>query len=453
MIKIHNTDAIKWAEDYDGPLFHALFCDAPYHLTTITKRFGKDGAAPAKHGKDGAFGRLSKGFMGQLWDGGDIAFQPETWSAFMRVLYPGAFGMAFAGSRGWHRMAVAIEDAGFIIHPTIFLWAYGSGFPKATRVDTQIDKGKERKVIGKKKLWGHNAGSGAGSFSKNQYEGQTGVVRYEDITEPASDLSKAWEGHRYGMQAMKPAVEPIILFQKPYQGKPLDNITETGAGTINIDGSRIGSDDININRWTDSAHPFGDGAGNEYESVTVKGRWPANFLLDEEAARRLDEQTGELTSGEPVGVRHSQNQNIYGKVQLGKPISGYGDSGGASRFFFNVREKLDAADPVYYCGKASPDERTAGLDENNPHPTVKPLDLCRHLAGLLLPPGKYAPRRLVVPFSGVGSECIGAHLAGWDEIEGIESDTKNGYVDIAQKRIKHWTSKPVALDLFTGKGV
>jgi site-specific DNA-methyltransferase (adenine-specific) len=134
---IHN-DILKWAASYTGPKFHGLFCDPPYHLT-ITKRFGKPGSAPAKHGKDGAFSRASRGFMGQAWDGGEIAFDPETWAAMGEHSHDGAFGMAFASSRGWHRLAVAIEDAGFIIHPSIFGWCFLSGFPKATQISSQVD--------------------------------------------------------------------------------------------------------------------------------------------------------------------------------------------------------------------------------------------------------------------------------------------------------------------------
>lgn len=453
MIRIHNTDAIRWAKDYDGPLFHALLTDAPYHLTTITKRFGKKDSKPAKPGKDGAFGRLSKGFMGNTWDGGDIAFQPETWAAFQKVLYPGAFGMAFAGSRGWHRMAVAIEDAGFIVHPTIFLWAYSSGFPKATNPSELLKP--NRGIV---QAW---KGKCLSNWAMENMAYQTRLEWYRK--------EKAFEGYRYGLQAMKPAVEPIIVFQKPYDRKPLDNITQTGAGALNIDGSRIGTEAITINRWKDSMHPFGDGAGNEFAAVESQGRWPANFLLDAEAAARLNQQTGGLTSGEPSGVRHALNSfSNLGRI----PLTSYGDSGGAARFFFNVQQDLDQADPVYYCGKASPTEREAGLEEqaettisdgraksidnpyqrgetikHNPHPTVKPLDLCRHLASLLLPPVEYAPRRIFVPFSGVGSECIGAHLAGWEEVDGVEFDTENRYVEVAQARIKYWTSKPVQLDL------
>jgi site-specific DNA-methyltransferase (adenine-specific) len=103
-----------------------------------------------------------------------------------------------------------------------------------------------------------------------------------------------------------------------------------------------------------------------------------------------------------------------------------------------VSSALDESDPVHYCAKVSNKERNAGLDDRNGHPTVKPIDLCKYLATLLLPPDNYAPRRLFVPFSGSGSEMIGAGLAGWEQIVGVEFDTESGYVDIAKARLEHW---------------
>lgn len=391
--KIYNEDAVEWARNYQKGKFHALLCDAPYHLTSIVKRFGKKGSAPAQFGTDGVYSRSGAGFMGNTWDGGDLAFRPETWEAFGQVLYPGAFGMAFSASRNWHRMAVAIEDAGFVLHPTIFLWAYGQGFPKATRV-------------------------------KN-FDG--------------------FVGHRYGLQALKPAVEPIIVFQKPYDGKPTENITRTGAGTLNIDGGRIPvSEPITINRFTDGAKPWGDAKGEEFDTVlSSQGRWPSNLILEPDAAQSLDAQTGVLTSGKMFSTSQRSTDGspngIYGKFDINAPLQEtIGDSGGASRFFYKVQEQLDENDPVYYCAKVSPKERNAGLEERNIHPTLKPIDLCKYLATLLLPPTGYGPRRLFVPFSGSGSEMIGGGLAGWEQICGVEFDTENGYVDIAKKRLEYW---------------
>jgi hypothetical protein len=396
--KIYNQDVIEWSNQYQKGKFHALLCDPPYHLTSIVKRFGKKDSAPAKHGVDGAFSRSSKGFMGQQWDGGDIAFQPETWGVLGEHLYPGAFGMAFSASRNWHRLAVAIEDAGFIIHPTVFGWLNGQGFPKATTISKQLKK-------------------------------------------KGSEDDEIWEGHRYGLQALKPAVEPIIVFQKPYEGRPLDNLVETGAGAINIDGGRIPvNNPVTINRFTNGAKPWGDAKGEEFDTEsTMQGRWPANFILGESVASNLDSQVGTLTSGKPSGKINKGN-GYHGGFS-GIDVTGFGDSGGASRFFYNVQEQIDEADPIYYCGKVSPTERNAGLDDRCIHPTMKPIALAKYLATLLLPPDAYSPRRILVPFSGVGSELIGCMQAGWEQIVGIEFDTENGYVEIAHKRMEYWSNK------------
>jgi site-specific DNA-methyltransferase (adenine-specific) len=112
-----------------GVLVDSVVTDPPYHLTATVKRFGNNESAPAQFGKDGAMKRLSKGFMGKTWDGGDIAFRPETWVTISSIMRPGAFLVVFGGTRTYHRMACAIEDAGFVIQDCI-MWLYGSGFPK-----------------------------------------------------------------------------------------------------------------------------------------------------------------------------------------------------------------------------------------------------------------------------------------------------------------------------------
>lgn len=432
-ILIEQGNAVEWTRNYKGEPFHALLCDPPYHLTSIVKRFGNDGAAPAQFGTDGAFARASKGFMGKQWDGGDVAFDPETWAAFGDILYPGAFGMAFASSRGWHRLAVAIEDAGFVIHPSIFGWCYGSGFPKATRVNH------------------------------------------------GDPHTETFAGHRYGLQALKPALEPIIVFQKPYEGRPVDNITTTGAGVLNIDAGRIGTDldDPNIREHAvdDTGKSWFSGQREQPHGIS-SGRWPANFYLDSAAAELLDAQVGPLTSNSGNMTKANGKQ---GYMKGWRPIETHGisDSGGASRFFFRVNEQLDEADPVRYCAKASRTERDAGLDgmplielkthgemgiddsgeshnttgqkpalAHNPHPTVKPLSLARYLATLLLPPGEYAPRRLFVPFAGVASECIGAMQAGWDAVTGVELTEE--YVPLARARVEYWRKQGVQMKMELG---
>lgn len=432
-----------------GGLFHACLCDPPYEL----------------------------GFMGKDWDASGVAFHPDTWRKIGEHLHPGAFLMAFASSRGWHRLACAIEDAGFIIHPTIFGWAFGSGFPKATRIDTQVDKaaGEEGEMVARpiaypdSNCWGTpNANiAAAGGAHEGGFKGiEKGGVRMH--RQPATPLARAWAGHRYGLQALKPAVEPIIVAQKPYSGKPVDCITRTGAGALNVDGGRIATtDDLSGGTYGGTFSATRDEHGNLCKAIGSgdKGRWPANFiLLDEEAAAALDRQSGVL----PSSARPNSAGNIYERNSMFRDGnrethgSFHTDTGGASRFFYNVQQQLDAADPIRYQAKASRRERDAGLEGlpekadydfasdnlregggrrvgrsvRNHHPTVKPIDLARYLATLLLPPAEYAPRRILVPFAGVGSEMIGAMLAGWDEVVGIEQDAE--YAEIARLRIAQW---------------
>lgn len=485
-----NADVLEWAAEYDGPEFHALFCDPPYHLTSITKRFGKTGSAPAKFGRDGAFTRASNGFMGQAWDGGDIAFRPETWAALTAHLHPGGFVMAFAASRGWHRMAVALEDAGLIIHPSVFMlgYAFGSGFPKATRIDTQVDRqnGLERhdKLQGGHIGMGRHAGDADNENElKNTVPYVVGKGNHTNGT-PIHPLAQAWQGHRYGLQAMKPALEPIILAQKPYEGRPVDNITATGAGALNVDGGRIATGETT--GW--GGHPSRGYSGGldsvESGGRPINGRWPSNLILtctcdplrtDKEEhgldcpVRRLGEQSGERAAGSNKSGNEPSPmvKNTY-KARNRIPFTGHDDSGTAARFFhqshfaYEVLEQLAQADPVFYTAKASGKERNAGLDslptrtrnrvnsgglENEPrwaptqakniHPTVKPISLTKYLATLLAPPDVYAPRRLLVPFAGSGSEVCGAILSQqWEEIIGIEMMQE--YIDIAKARVEFW---------------
>ena len=175
---IINGDCIEEMQKLidNGKQVDSVVTDPPYHLTSIVERFGKEGSAPAKD-KDGAFQRQSVGFMGKEWDGGDIAFRSDTWKLAYDLLKPGGHLLAFSASRNYHRMAVAIEDAGFEIRDQI-MWIYGSGFPKSL-----------------------NVGDGWGT-------------------------------------ALKPAHEPIVMSRKPLEGTNKQNIEKYGTGGINIDGCR-----------------------------------------------------------------------------------------------------------------------------------------------------------------------------------------------------------------------
>jgi hypothetical protein len=473
---IINADILKWAEEYDGPKFHALLCDPPYHLTNrVVDWAGFKDPHQGGRGEPRLTRANERGFMNAKWDGGDVAFRPETWATLAQHLHPGAFGMAFASTKGYHRMACAIEDAGLIIHPMV-VYAFGSGFPKATRIDVQVDRraGAERKVIGQRKHQPKFAAAELGYREKDN--GYNGRDRESfDVTAPATELAAAWEGHRYGGQVLKPALEPICVFQKPYQGRPVDCITRTGAGALWVDGGRIDTGE----RWARNNKPGQNGAfnasGGSVESGN--GRWPANLILDHCAAQALDVQSGTLTSGSKHGFYRRDSQGIYGDYPPQEQHVD-GDSGGASRYFhqadwaYEIEERMAVADPVRYCAKASRAEREAGLDpmqikllglmeafeqttvddgrqtpidnaylrgetkRRNTHPTIKPISLARYLATLLLPPDLYAPRRILVPFAGAGSEVIGTMLAGWEEVVGVELEEQ--HVRITEARLAFW---------------
>lgn len=346
LYSIENLDIIEWARSYTGPKFHALLSDPSYALSK-KKRIRLDEIAklpskPTNAQVIAAYHALQQwgdtGFMGKAWDT-DIAFNPETWVALAEHLYPGAFGMAFASSKGWHRLAIAIEDAGMIIQPSIFGWATGQGIPKATRVDIQIDKraGKlgEREIIGSK--LGQPGYSLADNGCMNQiYDNLHSPEGKCNITAPATDLARIWVGYRYGGQILRNLLEPIIVFQKPWEGKRLDCMIETGAGALWVDGGRIGAGEDyqrNCNRNEVESHWRLNSSPRKSVQAHPQGRWPANFTLthhpdcQQVGAQRVKGHSNKVS---PSISGPSLARNIkggYGYTKASKVV-GYADSDG-----------------------------------------------------------------------------------------------------------------------------
>jgi len=357
------------------------------------------------------------GFMGKKWDSSGIAYSVELWTECFRVLKSGGHLLSFGGTRTFHRMAVAIEDAGFEIRDNI-AWLYGSGFPKSLDVSKAIDKaaGVEREVVGTKtaspkgiKNAEERTDTAAGAYG--------GVTKEIDITAPATDEAKQWEG--WGT-ALKPAHEPIIVARKSLIGTVAKNVLTYGTGAINIDGSRIGTEAITINTFDNGAKPFGNAVGEPFTSRQSQGRWPANIILDEHTAGLLDEQSGVSTSKisqmkaglvEAIG-----SLNLSDKAADYESERGHNDSGGASRFF--------------YVAKANKRDRNEGLERMNTHPTVKPTALMTYLVKLVTPPNG----TVLDPFTGSGSTGKAAILNGFDFI-GIEMT--EDYLPIIQGRLEH----------------
>jgi DNA modification methylase len=386
------------------------------------------------------------GFMGKKWDSSGIAYDVTVWKECLRVLKPGGHLLAFGGSRTWHRLAVAVEDAGFEIRDNI-AWIYGSGFPKSLDVSKAIDKaaGAERRVLGtrKKVISTASWGIADGGFNDPRKAGPDGVREF-DITAPATSEAQQWEG--WGT-ALKPAHEPIVVGRKPLIGTVAENVLEWGVGGLNIDGSRIGSEKRTfIPRLTANENLNDDGwskIGEQSEATTVEGRWPANVIFDEVTAGLLDEQSGVSVSKPTQSGGYLGNSLAIGGSRVKAHGSKHNDSGGASRFFYVAKaskrdrneglEELDAqrhADRVTDDGVGgdNPRNRTNQAKQNF-HPTVKPTQLMRYLVKLVTPPGG----TVLDPFTGSGSTGKAAILEGFDFV-GVE--LTEDYLPIIEGRLK-----------------
>jgi len=362
------------------------------------------------------------GFMGKKWDSTGIAYNVDLWKECLRVLKPGGHLLAFGGTRTYHRMTCAIEDAGFEIRDCI-QWLYGSGFPKSMDISKAIDKkfGAEREVLNRNPNSRENC-------NKSNTLYQSGTVGKTDyITAPATDQAKKWEG--WGT-CLKPANEPIVVARKPISEKTIvENVMKWGTGGLNIDGCRIPTDETitNHSRSTESSKSkgkYGDSKAQETHQTQGQklGRFPANVILDEEAGKMLDEQSGiSKSSGSGYNFETSNNDNPVRLTNNIKSGLYFNDSGGASRFF--------------YVAKASKKER----GEGNNHPTVKPVSLIKYLVTLVTPPNGVC----LDPFMGSGTTGVACAELNRKFI-GIEIEPK--YFDIACKRIETAYSQPRLFD-------
>ena len=348
------------------------------------------------------------GFMGKDWDHGVPG--EHFWRLISDALLPGAMCLAFGGTRTHHRLMVAIEDAGFEIRDCL-MFLYGAGFPKSLDVSKAIDKaaGAEREVTGKR----NDAFLGGTSHKSNWRIGEDPVIREVALrNNPTTEAAKLWDG--WGT-ALKPAWEPIILAMKPLDGTFAQNALEHGVAGLNVDGARIAGTVPKVTQGPSTSHSSWDVRDTLQESDPhPSGRWPANVVLDEEAAGLLDEQSGERKDGMAVNRNRSGEKpnSVYGTYASMQAVdSGYGSSGGASRFF--------------YTAKASRSDR----GENNDHPTVKPSDLMKWLCRLTMTP---TGGTVLDPFMGSGTTLYAAKESGRKSI-GIEIEER--YCEIAAERL------------------
>jgi len=357
-------------------------------------------------------------FMGKEWDDQGVGVQQAEWHRrwaveALRVLKPGGHLLAFGGSRTYHHLATAVEVAGFEVRDQI-MWLYGSGFPKSHDVSKAIDKAAGH--------WRGRAGaktSANGSMENPNY-------KRSDKGNPATATALQWQG--WGT-ALKPAHEPIVVARKPFVGTVAANVLEHGTGGINIDASRVGQ-----------ADGFGGGAKatsgfvNGYESdgfvASTVGRWPANVILDEEAGRLLDEQSGGASRFFYCAKASKADRNAGLDKFDGAQIGAKGNG---------LARTCSTCNASVLDGCECPDRTFENPTRANHHPTVKPVNLMRYLVKLVTPPGGL----VLDPFNGSGTTGIAAVLEGFQYL-GIEQNAE--YVKIADARIYFW-SKDQQMDL------
>jgi hypothetical protein len=419
------------------------------------------------------------GFMGKCWDASGIAYSVPMWREALRVLRPGGHLIAFGGTRTYHRMTCAIEDAGFEIRDSLD-WLYGSGFPKSLDVGRAIDET-------------------LCSVPGRHYWHETSLPKGRDARVGDHVCARTPEGEAWGGwgTALKPGHEPIVLARKPLpdDATVASHVLEHGTGALNVDGCRVGfaSDAdreqtrVPMAAFRSETNPdragIGFGTGRTDETFEPgSGRWPPNLLLTHATecngscapgcpVAALDEQSGDSGANAPVKGTEpsSKTDGIFGKFAGRLEGEFYGERGGASRFFptFTWDPELDV--PFLYCAKPARSERDAGLEDVMPtsggeateradgsvgtqspragagrnggaknfHPTVKPIRLMEWLVRLVTPPGGV----VLDPFVGSGTTGCAAVRLGFDFI-GIEREEP--YVQIAARRIALASGAPRA---------
>jgi site-specific DNA-methyltransferase (adenine-specific) len=373
-LMIIHGDSFEELKKLDDNSIDSLVTDPPYGLSSISATAFNECMIKWCTGDD-SYIPSAKGFMGKSWD--SFVPPPALWKEVYRVLKPGSHGLVFAGSRTQDLMGLSLRLAGFKIRDCV-TWLYGSGFPKSHDVSKAIDKykGCDREQLATM----YNYGKMQDNNSMGDYKGEY------HTTAPSSNEAKQWDG--WGT-ALKPAYEPALLIRKPFKSSVAQNVLEHGTGAINIDGCRIGDEGgTSKERKTTGANSincYGTGLNGGGVIGINKGRFPSNLIMDEEASNLLQ---------------------------------------GQSRFF--------------YCAKSSPAERSAGLNDLNIHPTVKPIEIMRYLCRLITPPSG----TVLEPFLGSGTTAIAALKEGFNII-GIEREAE--YVEIAKARLAYWAKHDHAM--------
>ena len=459
MYQIHNGDCAEVMASMGDDSVDAVVTDPPYGLAFMgvawdTFNDGRKGGSRTNATFDQVGGNhhpTCAADQARTRKSENEKFQERMTPIFaeaLRVAKPGAHLLCFGGTRTFHRMACAIEDAGWEIRDCI-MWVYGSGFPKSMDVAKAIDKstGYVGEVIGERTV---DVGMQGGHMHAGRKQQQVRAL---------SDQAREWEG--WGT-CLKPAWEPIIVARKPLDGTVAANVLKWGVGAMNIDACRVaieqGDDVFAKNPHTHSKGKdsgiYGTYKEQQGNWSGEKGRFPANVLHDgSQMVLELFPDTGKSSGGgmHTRGTAGAESTNVYGAYAGGTATKnvGMGDSGSAGRYFNTLRDGEESADRTYtdrgstnfaakpgmrreptsadrffYCAKASKKDR----GEGNNHPTVKPVALMEWLVTLVTPQGGV----VLDPFAGSGTTLVACERLGFDSI-GIEREAE--YVEIIKRRL------------------
>ncbi len=419
-MSIHVGDCLEWLRSLPSDSVDSIVTDPPYGLgKEPDPRVVLSAWLNGEEYKPGG-----SGFMGRSWDA--FVPSPVVWMECLRVLKPGGYLLAFAGTRTYDWIVMGVRLAGFEIRDMVG-WVYSQGFPKSLDVSKAIDAmmGAEREVVGVANRTGKDVGT-YGAMAGNN-----------NITAPATEAARQWSG--FGT-ALKPSIEPVVMARKPLDGTVAENVLKWGTGAINVDGCRVGTETIGARKGG-----IGRGAiygeGGDTFSGGQSGRWPANIIHDgsEEVLAVFPETT---SGGTPVTMERKDSSVPF---QTGRvPFVAFSDSGSAARFFYAAKASrterehgLDAlprgiVDPSRELDSAGRDNPRTGAGRSgegraNIHPTVKPVDLMRYLTRLVTPPGGL----VVDPYAGSGTTGVAAIHEGF-RFMGAEQDTAHALIAVTR---------------------
>lgn len=462
---IYNESCTETMQRMAENSLDAIVTDPPYGLSNHSEKDVRKCLKAWLSGVEYTHGK--SGFMGKTWD--SWVPGPECWREAYRVLKPGGYMLVFSSTRTQDLMGIALRLAGFTMHPAIY-YAFGSGFPKATNLGKMIDKaaGAEREVVGVNSNYLRRKPNGMKTSGATAYNYSTSdQVTDARITAPATDLARQWDGWFYGLQSLKPAIEPILMVQKPPVGRMVDNVERWGVGAINVDGCRVGTGTGGAKPEYEANHANAvDGIGMGGGAwANVSGRWPANLILsgeDEVVALFPETASGVMKAGTRRAAQDGPGSVCFGTYGgNATAVDTLGDSGSAARFFQVCPQDDDSDEFVrlFYSAKASRRDRDEGLDafdeqrcggmqatadgsmltgsgnarvtaRANHHPTVKPTSLMAYLVRLVTPPGG----TVYDPFSGSFTTAKAALIQGFNF---IGSEIHKEFCDIGRARAQH----------------